>query len=170
MKKLLFLLLMLPSAVMAQTVTPQFTQGSMQATTTTTQTINETIATEVYGGAYSSWSGTNVTPSASITDSSTTWSVTTPGEQFQLETVTRAAGIIETIDVDRTIETTSTTTSLSVFSQQDRQEQKNPPSVTMPRPSRQQLAMLPIKRCNFRTMERLAGNNLALATLVMARQ
>jgi len=102
---------------MAQTVTPQFTQGSMQATTTTTQTINETIATEVYGGAYSSWSGTNVTPSASITDSSTTWSVTTPGEQFQLETVTRAAGIIETIDVDRTIETTSTTTSLSVFSQ-----------------------------------------------------
>ena len=55
MKKLLFLLLMLPSAAMAQTVTPQFTQGSMQATTTTTQTITETIATEVYGGAYKSW-------------------------------------------------------------------------------------------------------------------
>jgi hypothetical protein len=102
---------------MAQTVTPQFTQGSMQATTTTTQTITETIATEVYGGAYSSWSGTNVTPSADITDSSTTWSVTTAGEQFQLETVTRAAGIIETTDINRTINTTSTTTSLSVFSQ-----------------------------------------------------
>jgi len=102
---------------MAQTVTPQFTQGSMQATTTTTQTITETIATEVYGGAYSSWSGTNVTPSGDITDSSTTWSVTTAGEQFQLETVTRAAGIIETTDINRTINTTSTTTSLSVFSQ-----------------------------------------------------
>ena len=116
MKKLL-LLLLLASPAAAQTVTPQFTQGSMQATTTTTQTITETIATEVYGGAYSSWSGTNVTPSGDITDSSTTWSVTTAGEQFQLETVTRAAGIIETIDVTRTIDTTSTTTSLSVFSQ-----------------------------------------------------
>jgi hypothetical protein len=89
----------------------------MQATTTTTQTITETIATEVYGGAYSSWSGTNVTPSGDITDSSTTWSVTTPGEQFQLETVNRTAGVIETIDITRDINTTSTTTSLSVFSQ-----------------------------------------------------
>jgi hypothetical protein len=118
MKRLLLLAFLLsPSAALAQTVTPQFTQGSMQATTTTTQTITETIATEVYGGAYSSWSGTNVTPSGDITDSSTTWSVTTAGEQFQLETVTRAAGIIETIDITRDIETTSTTTSLSVFSQ-----------------------------------------------------
>ena len=117
MKTLLFLLLMLPSAAMAQTVTPQFTQGSMQATTTTTQTITETIATEVYGGAYSSWSGTNVTQSGDITDSSTTWSVTTAGEQFQLETVNRTAGVIQTIDTTRDINTTSTTTSLSVFSQ-----------------------------------------------------
>ena len=116
MKKL-FLLLLLAAPASAQTVTPQFTQGSMQSTTTTTQTITETIATEVYGGAYSSWSGTNVTPSGDITDSSTTWSVTTAGEQFQLETVTRAAGVVETIDITRDIETTSTTTSLSVFSQ-----------------------------------------------------
>ena len=116
MKKLL-LLLLLASPAAAQTVTPQFTQGSMQSTTTTTQSITETIATEVYGGAYSSWSGTNVTPSGDITDSSTTWSVTTAGEQFQLETVTRAAGIIETIDITRDIDTSATTTSLSVFSQ-----------------------------------------------------
>lgn len=116
MKKLL-LLLLLASPAAAQTVTPQFTQGSMQSTTTTTQSITETIATEVYGGAYSSWSGTNVTPSGDITDSSTTWSVTTAGEQFQLETVTRAAGVVETIDITRDIDTTSTTTSLSVFSQ-----------------------------------------------------
>ena len=116
MKKLI-LLLMLAAPASAQTITPQFTQGSMQSTTTTTQSITETIATEVYGGAYSSWSGTNVTPSGDITDSSTTWSVTTAGEQFQLETVTRAAGIVETIDITRDIDTTSTTTSLSVFSQ-----------------------------------------------------
>jgi hypothetical protein len=115
--KFLILLLLFPVGAMAQTVTPQFTQGSMQATTTTTQTITETIATEVYGGAYSSWSGTNVTPSGDVTNSATTWSVTTPGEQFQLETVTRAAGVVETIDITRDINTTSTTTSLSVFSQ-----------------------------------------------------
>ena len=116
MKKLL-LLLLLASPAAAQTVTPQFTQGSMQSTTTTTQTITETIATEVYGGAYSSWSGTNVTPSGSITDSTTTWSVTNAGEQFQLETVVRAAGIIEDSLITETIQQVSTTTSLSVFSQ-----------------------------------------------------
>ena len=116
MKKL-FLLLLLAAPASAQTVTPQFTQGSMQSTTTTTIDIERTIATEVYGGAYSSWSGTNVTPSGDITDSSTTWSVTTAGEQFQLETVTRAAGVIETIDITETITQESTTTSLSVFSQ-----------------------------------------------------
>ena len=117
MKKLLFLLLMLPSAAMAQTVTPQFTQGSMQSTTTTTQTITETIATEVYGGAYKSWSGTNITPSGDINDSTTTFSVTTSGEPWQLEITERAAGIVETIDVTRDIDYSSTTTSLSVFSQ-----------------------------------------------------
>ena len=117
MNKLLFLLLVLPSAAMAQTVTPQFTQGSMQATTTTTQTITETIATEVYGGAYKSWSGTNVTPSGNINDSSTTYSVTTAGDPWQLEITERAAGIVETIDITRDIDYSSTTTSLSVFSQ-----------------------------------------------------
>lgn len=117
MKKLLFLLLMLPSAAMAQSVTPQFTQGSMQATTTTTQTITETIATEVYGGAYKSWSGTNVTPSGNINDSSTTYSVTTAGDPWQLEITERAAGVVETIDITRDIDYSSTTTSLSVFSQ-----------------------------------------------------
>jgi hypothetical protein len=115
--KYLFLLLMLASPAAAQQVTPNFTQGSMQSTTTTTVDIDRTIATEIYGGAYSSWSGTNVTPSGDISNSSTTFSVHTAGDQFQLEIVTRAAGVIETIDVDETIEQVSTTTSLSVFSQ-----------------------------------------------------
>jgi hypothetical protein len=116
MKKL-FLLLLLATPVSAQSVTPNFTQGSMQSTTTTTIDIDRTIATEVYGGDYKSWSGTNVTPSGSIEDSSTTFSVTTAGDPFQLEIVTRAAGVVETIDVTETIQQTSTTTSLSVFSQ-----------------------------------------------------
>ena len=109
--------MLLAAPVSAQSVTPNFTQGSMQSTTTTTIDIDRTIATEVYGGAYKSWSGTNVTPSGSIEDASTTFSVTNSGEQFQLEIVDRAAGVIETIDVTETIQQTSTTTSLSVFSQ-----------------------------------------------------
>jgi len=109
--------MLLAAPVSAQSVTPNFTQGSMQSTTTTTIDIDRTIATEVYGGAYKSWSGTNVTPSGSIEDSSTTFSVTTAGEPFQLEITERTAGVIETIDITETIEQVSTTTSLSVFSQ-----------------------------------------------------
>ena len=115
MKRLL-LLLFLASPVSAQ-VTPNFTQGSMQSTTTTTIDIDRTIATNVYGGAYSSWSGTNVTPSGDIADTATTFSVTNAGEQFQLEIVTRAAGLIQDSLVTETIEQTTVTTSLSVFSQ-----------------------------------------------------
>ena len=116
MKKLL-LLLLLAAPASAQTVTPQFTQGSMQSTTTTTIDIERTIATEVYGGDYSSWSGSNVTPSADISGSGTTFSVTTAGDPWSLEITTRSAGVVETIDVTESIDSVSTTTSLSIFSQ-----------------------------------------------------
>tara|TARA_Y100001973_G_scaffold48521_1_gene72225 strand:+ start:141 stop:518 length:378 start_codon:yes stop_codon:yes gene_type:complete len=118
----LFLLLS-PSVARANQITPAFTQGSMNATTTTTQTVTETINQKVYGGELNSWSGTNVTPSSDIAGSNTTWTVTTAGEDFQLEVVTRAADsttglvLLETIDIDRDITTNATTTSLSVFSQ-----------------------------------------------------
>ena len=118
----LFLLLS-PSVARANQITPAFTQGSMNATTTTTQTVTETINQKVYGGELKSWSGTGVTASGDITDSNTTFSLTTAGEDFQLEVVTRAADattglvLLETIDIDRDITTNATTTSLSVFSQ-----------------------------------------------------
>tara|TARA_Y100000361_G_C10870938_1_gene194141 strand:- start:32 stop:376 length:345 start_codon:yes stop_codon:yes gene_type:complete len=114
MNKLIFLLLLLAPAAKANQITPSFTQGSMQSTTTTTQTINETVDQKVYGGEYNSWAGTNITPSADFT----TFSLTDPAEPFQLETVSRSTtDVIETIDIDRTITTNSTTTSLSLFSQ-----------------------------------------------------
>ena len=116
MKKLL-LLLFLASPAAAQQVTPNFTQGSMQSTTTTTVDIDRIIETNIYGGDYKSWSGTNVTPSGDILSDSTTYSVTNAGEQFQLETVVRDAGVVENIVIEELIESTSTTTSLSVFSQ-----------------------------------------------------
>ena len=124
---LLLLALLSPSVARANTVTPAFTQGSMNATTTTVQTVTETVEQKVYGGELNSWTGTNVTAtsatSGGITASDAVFNITTAGEDFQLETVTRAADsstglvLLETIDIDRTITTNATTTSLSVFSQ-----------------------------------------------------
>jgi hypothetical protein len=71
MKKFLILLFLATPAA-AQQVTPNFTQGSMQSTTTTTIDIERTIETEIMGGDYKSWSGTNVTPSGDILSDSTT--------------------------------------------------------------------------------------------------
>ena len=113
----LLLLLLLPASAAAQTITPQFTQGSMTATTTTTSTVEEVIEHEVFGAAVTKYAGENVTPSTNITDENATWSVTTAGDPWTLEITERSAGIIETIDIDRTIDIESTTTSLSVFSQ-----------------------------------------------------
>ena len=113
----LVIVALLPLPSFGQTVTPNFTQGSMTSTTTTTQTISETIQVKIYGGDYASYSGVNVTPSGAIGASGTTYSVTNAGEQFQLETVTRSAGIVEQQDITRTVTTNSTTNSLSVFSQ-----------------------------------------------------
>ena len=128
MKRWLILLALLsPSVARANQITPAFTQGSMNATTTTVQTVTETIDQKVYGGELQSWSGTNITAtsasSGGISASDTVFSITSAGEDFQLEIVDRAADattglvLLETIDIDRSITTNATTTSLSVFSQ-----------------------------------------------------
>ena len=117
MIKLLLLLLLVPTTVKANSITPSFTQGSMNSTTTSTQTVVETVQTQVYGGDYSSWTGTNITASDSLNAEGVTFDLTTPGENFQLEIVTRDAGLIEQTDITRNIDTTSTTVSLSIFSQ-----------------------------------------------------
>ena len=118
MKKLIILLALLsPAVARANTVTPQFTTGSMNSTTTTTQTIVETEQVQVFGAAVNTWSGTNVTPSADIATSGTTFSVTNTANPWSLETTTRPAGIVEQRDYTRNYSINSTTTSLSVFSQ-----------------------------------------------------
>ena len=118
MKKLILLLALLaPSIARANTVTPQFTTGSMNSTTTTTQTIVETEQVQVWGAAVNTWSGTNITPSADIAGSGTTFSVTNTANPWSLETTTRAAGLVEQRDYTRNFTINSTTTSLSVFSQ-----------------------------------------------------
>jgi len=123
MKKwLLLLLLASPTAVRAELVTPNFTQGSMNSTTTTTQEIVEEITTTTYGSALNKWTGENIThtstSSGGVADSDSVFTLHTAGDPFELEIVTRAASqVLSLTEIEREIDTTSTTVSLSVFSQ-----------------------------------------------------
>jgi hypothetical protein len=101
----------------------------MTQTVTATQEVTETIAIERFGGAVNTWNGDNVQPvqdatasspttgTIDITSSSAEFYVVDPSQPWQLEIITRAAGLVETEDVTRTIETSTTTNTLSVFSQ-----------------------------------------------------
>jgi len=118
MKKWIILLALLsPAIARANTVTPQFTQGSMNSTTTTTQTVQEVKQTQVFGSEINTWSGSNVTASSDIAASGTTFSVTDTTLPWSLETTVRAAGLVEQIDATTDWTINTTTTSLSVFSQ-----------------------------------------------------
>ena len=118
MKKLILLLALLsPSIARANTVTPQFTSGSKKSTNTKTQTIVETEQRQVFGAELKTWSGNNVTASGDLAATGTTFSVTNTSLPWNLETTTRAAGLVEQIDFTRNYTINSTTTSLSVFSQ-----------------------------------------------------
>ena len=120
-KLILLLALLSPAVARANTVTPQFTTGSMNSTTTTTQTIVETEQVQVFGAAVNvnTWSGSNITASASagIAGGDAVFTVTDNTLPWSLETTTRAAGLVEQRDYTRNFTINSTTTSLSVFSQ-----------------------------------------------------
>ena len=121
-KWFLLFLLTSPTVARAELVTPNFTQGSMNSTTTTTQEIVEDITTTTYGSALNKWSGDNIThtstSSGGIVDTDSVFTMTTPGSDFTLEIVTRAASqVLEVTSIEREIDTTATTVSLSVFSQ-----------------------------------------------------
>ena len=157
MNKWLFLFLLLsPSVARAELITPQFTQGSMNSTTTTTQEITEEITTTTYGSALQKWSGDNIThtsaTSGGLADSDSVFTITTAGSDFTLEIVNRAASqVLSVTEIEREIETTSTTVSLSVFSQQEtlfqlmKEKQTTPPTLWQQQPE-----MLPIKLYNSR--------------------
>ena len=123
MKKwFLLFLLASPTVARAELVTPNFTQGSMNSTTTTTQEIVEEVTTTTYGSALNKWSGENIThtsaSSGGIADSDSIFTLHTAGDPFTLEITTRAASqVLSVTEIEREIDTTSTTVSLSVFSQ-----------------------------------------------------
>ena len=110
-------MLLLPAGAYANTFTPQFTTGSMNSTTTTTQTITEVEQRQVFGAEVNTWNGSNVTPSADIAGSGTTFTVTDTTLPWTLETTSRAAGLVEQWDTTTKFTINSTTTSLSVLSQ-----------------------------------------------------
>ena len=93
----------------------------MNSTTTTTQEIVEEITTTTYGSALNKWSGDNIThtsaSSGGIADSDSVFTLHTAGDPFELEVVTRAASqVLSVTEIEREIDTTSTTVSLSVSS------------------------------------------------------
>ena len=123
MKKWLILLLLAsPTVTRAELVNPNFTQGSMNSTTTTTQEIEEEITTTTYGSALNTWNGENIVhtsaSSGGLVDSDSIFTVHTAGDPFSLEITTRAASqVLSVTEIERESDTTSTTTSLSIFSQ-----------------------------------------------------
>tara|TARA_R100000278_G_scaffold20564_1_gene19636 strand:+ start:46 stop:408 length:363 start_codon:yes stop_codon:yes gene_type:complete len=116
---ILLLALLSPAIARANTVTPQFTTGSMQSTTTTSQTITEEIVHDVLGAEVTTYSGTNITVGGTggIGADTATYTPVTGENSWDFSITTREAGTIETITIDRTIETDSTTNSYSIFSQ-----------------------------------------------------
>ena len=169
-------MLVTPTVARAELVTPQFTQGSMNSTTTTTQEVTEEITTTTYGSALNKWSGDNIThtstSSGGIADSDSVFNMTTAGSDFSLEIVTRAASqVLEVTEIERTIETTATTVSLSVFSQQEHLfMQKKGKRTTLQIPSQQLREMLQIKQSNSKIMELLVDKLSVQTSRATARR
>ena len=95
----------------------------MTQTTTTTQQISETVVLERFGGSVSTWRGDNVRAvdtndaEISINIESVEFEIVDTSLPWQLEIISRDAGIVETEDITRTIDTDSVTTTMSVFAQ-----------------------------------------------------
>jgi len=95
----------------------------MTQTSTTTSEISEVIAIERFGGDVYTWKGENIEAldangaATDLQDTAATFEIVDTSKPWQLEIVTRSAGIVETEDVTRTIDIESVVTTLSVFSQ-----------------------------------------------------
>ena len=95
----------------------------MTQTTVSTQQITESIAIERFGGAVYTWKGDNVKAvdgndaSIDISDTTAKFEIVDTSKPWQLEIISRDAGIVETEDITRTVDIEATTNTLSVFSQ-----------------------------------------------------
>ena len=107
----------LATPVHANTVVPNFTRGTINATTDTTTKIVEVIRQIDYttGSSYTV-TGTNITFTGTPAPGNT-YTLTTPGAPFQFSETYLGPGIAKETWLDRTTEQQSTTTSVSVFTQ-----------------------------------------------------
>ena len=101
----------------AESVVPNFTRGTINATTESTTRIVETIRQVEYStGTSYTVSGTNInipgTPSPGAN-----YTIMNQGAPFQFSETYLGTGIAKETWIDRTTETNSTTTSISVFTQ-----------------------------------------------------
>ena len=142
MRWLVLLFLAIPNAK-AGSITPAFTTGQIESTSTSKTVIVETIVTENYRTGYSySMQGTNVrpvegtviSPDATYTNTQTIngvsfkwvtpelntkpqWEVQNPQEAFSITENFLAPGLDATSTIQRTINTEVQSSSLSIFSQ-----------------------------------------------------
>ena len=140
MKRLLLLFLLTPFSLRSQPITGAFTTGTMNSTTTTTQTIVESVVSKDYNSGYSySIAGTgieitgtgNMVPSATQTTGTTdgvsySWTgldfTTKPtfvqkenGAAFQLTESYMGPGLSNVTTINRNITVESTTVTQSIF-------------------------------------------------------
>ena len=141
MKWLVIFLFGIPSAY-AGGITPSFSTGQMESSSSSKTIIVETIVTENYRTGYSySLQGNNIkvkdgtviSPDATYTITQTVngvlfkwvtpdlptkpqWEIKTPGEAFSITENFLAPGLDATSTIQRTINTESQSTSLSIFS------------------------------------------------------
>ena len=140
----LLFLLVVPIEVFAVPVVPQFRTGSSQTSSTSESVINETITSYQYRTGYSySASGHNIesadvnsyiNPSASTLTEQTVggvsfswtspnleavprWQISTPGSAFSLQETLITPGLDTVTTITRTINTTTTTETITTFGQ-----------------------------------------------------
>ena len=140
MKRLLLLFLLTPFSLKSQPITGAFTTGTMNSTTTTTQTIVESVVSKDYNSGYSySVAGTGIeiqnsgsmVPDAVNTTGTTdgvsyswtglnfstkpTWKQTENGAAFQLTENYSGPGLSNVTTINRQITVESTTVTQSIF-------------------------------------------------------
>ena len=101
----------------AESVVPNFTRGTINATTESTTRIVETIRQVEYStGTSYTVTGTNINIPGTPKQGAS-YTIMNQGAPFQFSETYLGPGIAKETWIDRTTETNSTTTSMSVFTQ-----------------------------------------------------
>ena len=129
MKRLIILLLLLPSPAIAVPVVPNFSQGIVSSHTESKTIVKESIVSESYRTGFEyTVSGTGVEPASGIVSPSagtntlnfssrSSWKQTVPGAAFQFAETFQGPGLIEKVIIDRETITETVIDSTSTFSQ-----------------------------------------------------